>query len=1218
MKPLDLLNTPLEGINLIEASAGTGKTYTIEALYLRLILEKQLPVDQILVVTFTKAATAELRDRIRKKLLLAEDAFSRGTSQDSFLRDLLKHRQDPAAAVDSIHDALVEFDKASIFTIHGFCARILYEHAFETANLFDTELISDQTEWIREVGEDFWRKNFYEAPLELIGYLTSKIKGPGYFWQLLGKLRAAEMEIIPRIDRPPLNYLTAFREAFQHLKEQWPRARDDVIKALGDPALSATQYGSLKPAQNGAGMTKRDIKIISLIRAMEKYVAPNGTGFPIFENFEKFTDQQIKKAVKKNHPPPSHGFFKACDRVYRAAADLQAEFENYFIWLKTQLFDYGSSELSARKAQKNIQFFDDLLVLVKKALAAKSGSPLAEAIRRKYKAALVDEFQDTDDIQYEIFSRLFSTKDSLLFMIGDPKQAIYGFRGADIFSYLKASRHASAKFTLPDNWRSDPGLVSAVNTIFSNVAGPFIFEEIPFEDARPVKKKLSASKASKAALTIWYLDSRAEAQAGKPITKTESTRRIGEAVADEICRIITAESEPRQPGDIAVLVRTNRQAQLVKDDLSAKGVPAVLYSTGNIFDSREALELEKVLLGISAPHNPEYVKTALAMDMLGASGEELLSSGPDVQRWENRLAAFRTYLQLWQRSGFMAMFRMLLTREKIRQRLLAFADGERRLTNVLHLAEILHQESVKRNLGTGGVLKWLAEQRNVESLRLEEHQLRLESDERAVKIVTIHKSKGLEYPVVFCPYGWESSFVKDNEIIFHQPDNRDGRQRLTLDLGSDSFGLNRIHAQNELLAENVRLLYVALTRAKSKCYLAWGRIKDADSSAPAYLMHGASRAEMDYRCEDLVAALDQHVRAKSDAERIEDLNRLAKKSGGSIEILDLPEHAGRCFFEQAGTAEQMVCRRFTGEIDRTWKVSSYSSLVSRRTTDIDLPDRDAFVELFKAPTGADGKGSDARESTEGHDIFGFPGGSHAGNFFHDLFEHLDYTACSPEALRQPVQHKLEAYGFDGGWQPTIIETIVHVLNVVLKADAPELTLSSIALNDRINEMEFYFPVHPIAPQTLRSVFRQHGHSDGAGHYPIGLEKLVFSPAAGFMKGYIDLVFRHQQRFYLIDWKSNYLGATIDSYRTDAVRQAMRESDYILQYHLYVLALCQYLRQRSPGFRYESDFGGVFYLFIRGIDSRRGPQFGIYHDRPQPELINALGKALIPGFTELNA
>jgi len=893
LKPLDLINTPLEGINLIEASAGTGKTYTIEGLFLRLILEKQLLIDQVLVVTFTKAATEELRDRIRVKLLQAEKAFLRGTSKDDLLRNLLKCQTDHAAAIDLIHDALVEFDKAPIFTIHGFCARILYEHAFETANLFDTELITEQTELVREVAEDFWRKNFYNAPLEFISYFVQKIKGPRYFWQLLGKLRAARMQIIPEIRKPRLKNIPTFRAAFQRLKDQWPAARKTVIQALQDPALSGTRYGSLKPSENGAAMTKRDIKIMSMVDDMDQYVAPMSTGFPLFKNFEKFTAHQLNRSVRKNQSPPSHDLFFTCDEVQRQAFDLEAEMENYLVYLKTELFAYASSEMKERKAAKNIQFFDDLLVLVKKALTAQKGNLLAEAVRQRYKAALVDEFQDTDSIQHEIFSTLFSDKDSLLFMIGDPKQAIYSFRGADIFSYINAARHAKTKFTLTENWRSEPLLIKAVNTIFSNTKNPFLFKEIPFKNARSGQKRSITSNAKKTPLTLWYLDSRTYSDQNKPINKTDAEGLIAGAVAEEICKIATAKSEPWLPGDMAVLARTNRQAQKVKARLSAKGLPSVLYSTGNIFDSHEAMEIEKVLLSIAEPDNMGYLRAALTMDMLGATGEDLLSLQRDTRLWENRLERMREYFWVWHRSGFMRMFQKMLSREKIRQRLLSFPDGERRLTNVLHLAEILHQESSQQNLGIAGILKWLAEQRDPQSLRLEEHQLRLESDKDAVKIVTIHKSKGLEYPIVFCPYGWEGSFLKEKEVLFHQPDED---QRLTLDLGSDSRALNSLYAQNELLAENIRLLYVALTRAKSKCYVAWGRINTADSSALAYLLHTAEDLQADYRAKDLVAGLKKHVGAKSDENRIDDLKRLAGESQGCIKVVSLPEPSNCNFF----------------------------------------------------------------------------------------------------------------------------------------------------------------------------------------------------------------------------------------------------------------------------------------------------------------------------------
>ncbi len=1216
MKPLDLIDTPLEGINLIEASAGTGKTYTIEGLFLRLILEKQLQVDQILVVTFTKAATEELKDRIRNKLLRAERAFTEGSAEDPLLMALLERHPDPAAAIALIHDALVEFDRAAIYTIHGFCARILFEHAFETSNLFDTELVTDSSEWERDVAEDFWRRHFYDAPLECIRYLTQKLKGPASLLQLLGKIGAAEIDIIPKIHKPHLKALPSFRKTYQRVKNHWPKARQAVKKALRNPALSGTQYGSLTSARNTTDISRRDLIISALIGAMDRYTADSSVGFPLFKNFEKYTTRKLAASARKGQAPPTHDFFNACDELYHCAENLEIELQQYLVYLKKQLLDTAPSELKILKSEKNIQFFDDLLTLVKQALATKKDNPLADAVRQKYHAALVDEFQDTDSVQYDIFARLFSDPDSLLFMIGDPKQAIYSFRGADVFSYLKAARDAQSRFTLTENWRSKPALITAVNTIFSNLKAPFLFEEISFKPARAGEKPEQERQNGITPLTIWYLDSRAHMEQKKPVTKTAATLLIAEAVAAEISRIANAETSPWQLGDMAVLVRTNRQARLVKKCLSAKDLPSALYSTGNIFDTREAMEIEKVLMSIAEPDNPGFLKAALAMDMMGARGEDLLTFEADVQQWEDQLIRIREYAQLWLRYGFMPMFRTLLDRENVRPRLLSFTDGERRLTNVLHLAELIHQESTRRHLGFSGTLKWLAEQRDPKSPRLEEHQLRLESDAQAVKIVTIHKSKGLEYPVVFCPYLWEGSIVKDPDIIFHRFDTQGDNPCLTLDLGSDAHAANLIYAQNELLAENIRLLYVALTRAKSKCYLAWGRINTAESSALAYLLHAVTNAGELQRSADRVADLKRQVNAKSDADRLADLSQLMKKSRGSIEVVSLPKPSDHRFVAQPDTAESLSCRNFTAKISTRWKVSSYSALVSRRVTDIDLPDRDALGERVRHLADNADNVIDFQTSAARDPIFGFPKGSRAGNFFHDIFEHLDYTDAFSDASQQIIQRALQVYGFDSAWHHVVADTVANVLNVPLTPDKPELRLSTIDFEHRINEMEFYFPLNLIQPSTLQSVFKHYGAIETDPDLPSQMEKLTFSPVAGFMKGYIDLVLQHQERFFLLDWKSNYLGPTIDHYGRDVLGDVMRAEFYVLQYHLYVLALCQYLRLRNPAFRYESDFGGVVYVFIRGIDQRRSPDCGIYFDRPKTALINALGKTLIPDFEKL--
>jgi exodeoxyribonuclease V beta subunit len=1210
MKTFDIISSPLSGANLIEASAGTGKTYTIEGLFVRLVLEKQLPVDQILVVTFTNAATEELRDRIRNKLLKARAGFSAGSSDDPLIDSLVKQCDHPKMALQYVHEALINFDQAAIFTIHGFCQRILFEHAFETGNLFDTELITDQSDVLREVVDDFWRTHFYNAPLEFVNYVSRKINGPQGFSELLTKVKAATVKIIPQFGKPTLKNLQPYRKAYQRLKREWPASRESVIQTLKSPSLSGIYYGSLKPDSETPNLTKRDLKILPLIESMDRLTDFKSNGFPLFGNFVKFTTNYIRESTRKNQVLPAHSFFDRCEEVYRLGSALQDEMDHYLLFLKIHLFPYANAELAERKQRKNIHYFDDLLILVKNALDAKDGNLLAKSVREKYKAALVDEFQDTDDIQYDIFTKLFAIKGHLLFMIGDPKQAIYGFRGADIFSYMKAARDVASKFTLTKNWRSDPGLITAVNTIFSNVGLPFVFNEIPFERQKAGKSVTPESKKDDPPLIIWFLDSKTIYGEEKIINKTDAVQLIAAAVAEEICRLITPGPSHVARGDIAVLVRKNKQAQLIKQRLSVKGVPSVLYSTGNIFDSHEAMETEKILISISEPANINSLKAAFVMDMRGGSAEKLVSVNQDHLWWEGQLNRGQEYYRIWHQYGFMRMFRFFMANENVKERLLSFPDGERRLTNVLHLAEILHHASIEKNLGITGLVKWLAKQRDPSSARLEEHQLRLESDENAVKIVTIHKSKGLEYPVVFCPFGWESAAAGANEIIFHDIQQD---MQLTYDLGTESQTKHRVLAQREILAENLRLLYVALTRAKHRCYLTWGRINTAETSAMAYLLHGSGVSIGDIQNDDFAGLLKAYLTQKTEAELFEDLNRLVRRSKGRISLIPLPAASERSYSPPNEPAERLSCRNFWGNIDHTWKISSYSSLVSSQAADIDLPDYDsdpAAVRYSSLPLSGDAY---LPEDRRFDNIFSFPGGARAGIFFHDLMEHIDFAVSSLKNIRKMVGRKLQEHGFEKEWQKTICSVIVDVLKAGLPPGRKEFSLSEISLSHRINEMEFYFPLNPIKPRTLQKVFKSESNYRLGSDYPRKSAKLDFAPSTGFMKGFIDMIFYRQGKFYLVDWKSNHLGSTLENYTPDSLQGVMMENFYILQYHLYTLALYRHLRQRKPDFDYETEFGGVFYIFFRGVAETPHGTYGVFEDRPPLSLINRLGETLIPGY-----
>lgn len=1199
----DLLNTPLEGTNLIEASAGTGKTYTITGLFLRLIVEKKMTVDQILVVTFTEAATNELKDRIRKKLREVIEAFSRQEGEDLVTVAFIKKYADHAGALSSLQDALRDFDQAAIFTIHGFCQRMLTQNAFESSSLFDTELITNQENLKREIVQDFWRKHFYHASPLFVNYALQQEFHPEKLLTLAGnKIFQPGLKIIPEVAfLDSTSHQQEFLEAFHQAQQSWKNARPEVEKILVNyEGLNRNRY------------RKESCK--NWIAAMDRFLASGETSSLLFDKFEKFTTTEISSATKNGFSPPIHPFFNLCQNLKDKNDELTIAFQQQLQGLKKELFAAVPDALQKTKADRNVQSFDDLLLKLYHALSDEVGTELARSIRNKYHAALIDEFQDTDPVQYAIFKKIFDHENSILFLIGDPKQAIYGFRGADIFAYMKASNHTQARYTLAKNWRSGKNLVAAINTIFGSASQPFVFEAISYErisaaDEATNQVVIDSDDRSNASLQLWFLDAGRFSDSGKPISKSTARELIIDSVSNEIARLIqlgktkkaTIANAPLKAADIAVLVRRNSEAIQMQQALSQMNVPSVLYSNANIFDAHEATEIERVIAAMAEPNHEKELKAALATDMLGFSGEALDQITKDEIQWEAWFAKFQNYHEIWSKRGFIRMFRQFLSDEKILTRLISLPDGERRATNVLHLSEILHQASIEKNLKMTDVVKWLSEQRDPNSQRSEEHQLRLESDEKAVKIVTIHKSKGLEYPIVFCPFTWDGSKLNKNELdfAFH---NENENMRLTLDIGSDQLDMNRMAAEKELLAENLRLFYVALTRAKHRCYVVWGKINESETSAPGYIFH---QPEILSR-ESIVNSVGEHVKSLDDAIMLEELTVLRDRSAGAIDVTPLRIQQPVSPLSSDDQKPGLSPIEFKANIDRQWRVSSFSSLVYRHPYEPDHADRDAVPGL--SPTrSAEPERIVTQEPTSL--IFNFPGGFKAGMFFHHLFENLDFSVKDKSIFESLVAESLPNFGYDMQWQQTICDMIENVISVPLDPARSDFTLSRVQQTDRLNEMEFYFPIKSISNQKLKSLFSKHSRQQIPEAFPEHIEKLNFAPMRGFMKGFIDMVFNFENKYYLVDWKSNNLGNRAEDYDQKTMFAEMTAQYYFLQYYIYTVALDKYLKLRQPDYRYERDFGGVFYIFLRGIDPGKGHDFGVYRDTPPLEFIEELSDLL---------
>jgi exodeoxyribonuclease V beta subunit len=1190
MHQLNHTTVALSGINLIEASAGTGKTYAIASLYLRLLVETELLPEQILVVTYTEAATQELRSRIRNRIREALEVMEGGDTKDAFLEGL--YEKATLTGLKRVRDllerALGAFDTASIFTIHGFCLRALQDNAFESGSLYDTELVTDQTELLRDIVEDFWRMHFFREPAPLLGYTLRNRQSPATFISLLKNLHAGTgVEVIPDFSEEQIEALDReCRAAYQETSALWQRERDSITELL------RTGKG-LKRSQD----TYRADLLEPLFADMDEFVA-GGNPCDLFGDFKKFTASGIVEGTKLKNTPPDHPLFGSCQR-------LQGAVQSRFLALKAELVCYYRKSLPLRKRLSNIRFFDDLLEDLYRALLSDGGGAiLAGLLRARYRAALIDEFQDTDPVQYEIFRSIYAGSDLPLFLIGDPKQALYSFRGADIFAYMRAAREVSEerRFTLTENWRSDPPLLDAFNTLFDNERRPFLYDEILYHPlaAGNREQKESGDAAESEPMQLWFMDS--SYQKSGMLTVEDAGAFASKAVAGEIVRLLQDGSilvggKPLAAGDIAVIVRTHRQAATVLKALSASGISGVMQSDKSIFETREAEEMRILLLAFGDPGNEAKVRAALVTDLLGRSGNDIAGLLDDELLWTECLREFRNYHEIWLQRGCMVMSRELMAREGIRGRLLGYADGERRLTNILHCFELLHREEHERGSGMEGLIAWFSERLGAECEQ-DEHQIRLETDEAAVKIVTVHVSKGLEYPVVFCPFLWGGANRKGEVVMFH-----DEHWRLVKDFGSPDLDFHRSLAGKESLAESLRLLYVALTRAKSRCYLFAGKIR-AELSPINYLLH----ASLDTReSENQATALAPEMKVMTAESMSGQLQALAESSGGTIGFNRMMrEEAESCPSLPRTTlpegSEPPMLRRFNGTLDTSWRVSSFTSFShhdsGRQQPSAELPDRDESRVAVELPIAA----------TSGEGIFTFPRGAQAGIFMHGIFEKLDFAAPSDEAVSELVAQGLARYGYKPEWQEHITKMVHNVLGSPLSPTG--FTLGALRKGSWSTELEFFFPLSFINSSQLAEILESHDLLSGGIDLALLAESLHFKPVKGMLMGFMDMVFEQDGRYYLLDWKSNHLGNTLDDYGEDGMRMAMQKNLYPLQYLLYSVALNRYLSLRLKNYRYNSHFGGVIYVFLRGVSMEHGEERGFFRDVPSQGLIEALTNLLI--------
>lgn len=1159
---LDPFQLPLRGERLIEASAGTGKTFTIGILYLRLLLglggeaayQRQLTVDEILVVTFTEAATAELRGRIRENIHRLRLACVRGYSDDGVLAALLSELSSLDEAAEWLLAAERQMDEAAIFTIHGFCQRMLNLNAFESGMPFEQTLLEDEQPLRRQVTADFWRRYCYSLPLPVARVMADLWRGPDKLLATLSPWLGGEA---PRFKIAPEDgeTLTGRHERIvariNAMKALWLAQGKDVQALISDSGVDKRSYSSRY--------------LPEWLNKIDLWAAAETDGYEVVKELERFGQRVLEEKTKKGEAP-RHPLFSAIDHFLAEPRSLRD------LAIALALKEVRSA-IRQEKLQHAQLGFDDLLSRLDEALQRAGGESLAQAIRQRFPVALIDEFQDTDPQQYRIFHRLYGRREeNALLLIGDPKQAIYAFRGADIFTYMKARAAVNAHYTLETNWRSSPSMVASVNRLFDSQPQPFLFAEIPFipVKAAPPNQTLQFTLAGseQPALRIWL-------QPGEAVSKREYQDYMAQQCAADICRWLqagqlgtaligkTGAMHALQASDITVLVRSRDEATLIRDALAALNIPSVYLSNReSVFATPEAREILWLLQAVLAPEQERTLRSALATSLFGFDALTLDALSQNEQQWDALVEEFSEYRELWLNRGVLPMLRDLMMQRSIAENLLASEAGERRLTDVMHLSELLQEASASLD-GEHALVRWLAQSIAEPNSNAASQQLRLESDRHLVKIVTIHKSKGLEYPLVWLPF--IASFREASQGLYH---DRQSFETL-LDLQDDAQSVEL--AEQERLAEDLRLLYVALTRAKWHCSLGVAPLikgnrkkegaSDLHKSALGWLLQGGEALDAAQLRSALEAFCQQGIALCTAAETV---TTPWQPVGEEI--------------------QQLVSRRVERSLADRWRVTSYSGLQQHgqaRALDL-LPrlDIDAAGE----------RGQPMEEPTL--TPHSFPRGAAPGTFLHALFEQLDFT--------QPIDTDwlagaLQAAGYEAHWLAVIQQWMDTVLQAPLLDSG--LSLNQLSNASKRAEMAFYLPIDRLLnAETLDGLIRRFD--------PLSQQTppLQFHQVRGMLKGFIDLVFCWQGKYYLLDYKSNWLGEDASAYSRQAMEEAMCSHRYDLQYQLYSLALHRYLRQRIKDYDYARHFGGVIYLFLRGVDGKGN---GVFTTRPDAALLAGL-------------
>jgi exodeoxyribonuclease V beta subunit len=1139
---------------VIEASAGTGKTFTIEHLFVELLRSAPITIDQILVVTFTEKATAELRSRIRR---LIEDVLQ-GRSLVEPLSESQRITIDAEAQL-RLERSLWAFDRASIFTIHGFCQRMLSELAFLTGMSFDLEVVDAYRPFhraFRAVLREFISDGRGERTL-LENWLSSG-----------GQVDALEKLLLKAHQR-------------RYLESDPAGSRSELVQHF----IESFDAQALERDFHESGLSARQLaKPLDALRKLGHLVDSLNSSNALLKSLAEFDFGPFTKATSlldsRTQPEGFAQFLRYVTELQSAALiESNAEEATETILVETYL-PAVRARLDRDKREQGLIDYGDMLEWVLRALDSQDGAALAETLRSRFRFGLADEFQDTDDVQWRILRRIFVEHkgDNRLFVVGDPKQAIYGFRGADIHAYLNAcselTRVGARRVPLVTNFRSSASIVDSLNCIFDQkIESPFFTGEIAYGD--PARCGLGTRRVNDA-----------DGNVVKPVVlmrflPNDATQRFASAARETIGRYIAAtlrkmlsdagglvihdpdgarretKSRTVEPRDIFVLTRTKRESEEIGLYLREYQVPFAFFKLDGLFRTREAREVLDVLRAIESPQDRSLRLRAWGSRFFAVRYQDLPTLGevPDSHPLVERLYGWSS---MGAAGHFADLFDSLVHDSGLVDREILLSRSKRELTNFLHITEVLVERAVASRLALRDVIELLEgyiAERN-EPPGPDGNVQRLESERNAVQVMTVHMSKGLEADVVFLFGGSHRNWQRDKLVIYHH----EGERQFAI--GSKLQALVSDELKDEEAEEDQRLLYVALTRARAQIYLPF-----FPDGATKTAVNGYYKPLND-RLKAIATNITERVQPAQDLFQVEDACDALSTTSEDPDPLPIGEWSPPEALLRDDSELETTFDRATRE-HSALLMSSYTALKhAARPTRSEVEPDEFKIDLQIEPSAAD-----------------LPGGSQVGIFLHEVIEHIlgmntfienpDFDSWRERSdIQQLFDDSMRLHQVkDPGWLDRGRTVIFKTLNTVFSLVNGRV-IGPLHKAGGIREMEFVYPIPERHHPNLTEVTNDR-----------------WTVERGFLKGFVDYVFEQDGLIYFADWKSDLL----PSYDSSTIETHVMRN-YALQAQIYLVGIIRLLQIRSEQ-EYAERFGGLLYVFLRGVGADSKGREGIYFRRP---------------------